>query len=1103
MATTLTCLRCGSDLEEGDRYCAACGVESFRCRSCGQQLLPTDLTCPHCGTTAEHAVAATTGPLGEPPVETDLADIVARLRRATLGEYEIGRELGRGGMAAVFSAHDLALDRKVAIKVMSPGLVLGEGMTERFKQEAITVAQLHHPSIVSVYSVRQSEGLHFFVMQYVEGRSLEQVLQQTRCLPLPVARSILYQVGSALAYAHRSRVIHRDVKPGNILIDQDGNAVVTDFGIAKAAERPVNTLTGALVGTPAYMSPEQCAGGEVSGLSDQYSLGAVAYEMVTGEAPFTGSTLTVMQAHVERAPRPIAELSPDCPPDVADAIHRMLEKDPAARWPRMVDALTALGAEALPEEHQLRGELARHAAGAGSVPPDPTTPTSPAPRTRRSGRISAPYRSVGGISIMPAPAGFEVGDSFTLVAVLRGQHGTRLPPRAVEWTTDDASVLRLDGRTALATAVAPGTAMVTATCKNVSARLRVDVSPPRADDIVIEPLLEPLQAGEEVRLDATPRDKHGWPVYRPVAWSSADERIAEVTAGGTILGRAPGTVRLTAAVDDARASIVIPVLPPRVVTVDIADPPSGLTVGQTIRVGATPLDRVNAPLPGRPIAWSSSDPSVVAVTEAGELTAIRPGSAVLTASCEGVRAILRIGVAAPPQPPAPDQARPLVVPRRRSRRARRRALLAGATVLAAGGAWVVLRPGPLDDRAGAAPAAYTGGEVAVDTATPVAVVITRRPVRSLRPDSATTLVAEARDAAGRVLPGVGIAWSSSDSTIASVDRGSGRVRAIRPGRVLVAASSGTGRDSVVISVRRAGARSPSVGSILIATPPTLRAGDSVALRAIVRDLRGDSLPGAEVSWTSSNPGVASVDTLTGMARGHQPGTALVQARSGSESSSTELTVLSSPIAAIQILGARPMAVGETLALRVTVNDGRDTDPSDVPVSWASSDSTIAAVDPVSGEVAGRAPGSVRISATADAATAWIRLTVLPRPTPLASPADPTEGRLAVGVEQCYGAVEAGDLTRLQALWHPESGADGDRLRRLARVLREYRAVVGERIDHAPVLGPESAYIEFGVPLRWREPSGPRASTPVFRAEFVRAAGRWELSSCRILRSSGF
>jgi len=1107
MATTLTCLRCGGDLDDGDRYCAACGVESFRCKSCGQQLLPTDLTCPHCGTTAEHAVAAATAAEPAEP-STDLDDIIARLRRATLGEYEIGRELGRGGMAAVFSAHDLALDRKVAIKVMSPGLVLGGGMTERFKQEAITVAQLHHPSIVSVHSVRQAEGLHFFVMQYVEGRSLEQVLQQARRLPLPMIRSILYQVGSALAYAHRARVVHRDVKPANIRIDQDGNAVVTDFGIAKAAERPANTLTGALVGTPAYMSPEQCAGGEVSGLSDQYSLGAVAYEMVTGEAPFAGSTLTVMQAHVERTPRPIAELTPDCPPGVAAAIHRMLEKDPAGRWPRMADALTALGAEALSEEHPLRSELARHAMGAGSAPSDPTTPTSPAPRTRRSGRISAPYRSVGGISIMPAPARLEVGDSFTLVAVLRGQHGTRLPPRAVEWSIDDQTVLRLDGRTALATALAPGTAIVTATCKSVSARLRVDVSPPRADDIVIEPLLEPLQAGEEVRLDATPRDKHGWPVYRPVVWSSADERVAEVTPQGTIVGRAPGTVRLTAAVDDARASIVIPVLPPRVVTVDIADPPGALTAGQTSTVRATPLDRANAPLPGRPIAWSSSDPSVVAVTETGALTALRPGSAVITASCEGVRAIFRIGVAAPlpPPPPAQDRGRPLVVPRRRSRRARRRALLAGAAVLAGGGLWLMLRPTPLEDRGGAAPAAtYAGSAVGVDTSMPVAVVITQRPTRPLRPDSAISLAAEARDGSGRLISSPHLVWSSSDSTIAHVDRGTGRVRAIRPGRVLVAASSGTGRDSVVVSVRRAGSRVPAVGSILIAAPPALRAGDSIALRAAVRGPGGDSLPGAEITWASSNPLVASVDALTGMAHAHQPGTALILARSGTESSFAELTVLSNPIAAIQILGARPMAVRETLALRVTVNDGQNSELSDAPVSWASSDSSIATVDPVTGEVVGRAPGSVRVSATADAATAWIRLTVLPRPTPLASPesTDPAEARLLGGIQQCYGAVASRDLARLQALWRPEPGADAERLRRLGRVLCEYRADVGERIEHAPVMGLESASMEFAVPLSWREPAGQRASTPVFHAEFVRAADRWELSSCRILPSSGF
>ena len=131
----------------------------------------------------------------------------------------------------------------------------------------------------------QAEGLHFFVMRAIQGRSLEQVIQQAGKLPMPIVLSILSQVGSALAYAHRFRVVHRDIKPANILIDEDGNAVVTDFGIAKAAESPSHTHTGALVGTPAYMSPEQCNSEEVSGATDQYALGVVAYEMMTGCRP--------------------------------------------------------------------------------------------------------------------------------------------------------------------------------------------------------------------------------------------------------------------------------------------------------------------------------------------------------------------------------------------------------------------------------------------------------------------------------------------------------------------------------------------------------------------------------------------------------------------------------------------------------------------------------------------------------------------------------------------------------------------------------------------------------------------------------------------------
>ena len=141
-------------------------------------------------------------------------------------------------MAAVYLARDLALNRRVAIKVMAPGLMLGHGMVERFRQEAVTVANLQHAHIVSIYAVRALDDLHFFVMQFVPGRTLEGVLREGGPLPIPVIRAWLYQVGAALGYAHRRGVIHRDVKPGNILLNADGEAIVTDFGIAKVAEMP-------------------------------------------------------------------------------------------------------------------------------------------------------------------------------------------------------------------------------------------------------------------------------------------------------------------------------------------------------------------------------------------------------------------------------------------------------------------------------------------------------------------------------------------------------------------------------------------------------------------------------------------------------------------------------------------------------------------------------------------------------------------------------------------------------------------------------------------------------------------------------------------------
>jgi serine/threonine protein kinase len=1040
-----------------------------------------------------------------------MADIVERLRRATLGEFEIGRELGRGGMAVVFLAHEISLDRRVAIKVMSPGLLMGEGMVERFKHEAITIAHLHHPNIVSVYSVRQAEGLHFFVMRYVQGRSLEHVVQRAGRLPLPVVRAVMHQVGSALTYAHRSRVVHRDVKPGNILIDEEGNAVVTDFGIAKAAERPSRTLTGALVGTPAYMSPEQCSGGEVSGASDQYSLGAVLYELLTGVPLFAGSTLTVMQAHVERPPPRIRERCDECPPEVEAAILRMLDKDPAARWPRLADAMAALGAAPLADDDPLRADLTRWVSSEGGSSLSGTpTPTSPAPRTRASG-VGGSARAVGGISIMPAPANLETGDSFSLVAVIRGEHGTRLPPRAVRWSTDAPDILRIDGTGGIATALAPGTAVVTASCKEVTALLRVEVATPRADDIVIEPMSEPLHVGDEIRLEATPKDKRGWPVYRPVTWHSADPGVAAVTPHGTIAGLASGTVRISAALDDARASLVIPVLPPRVVAVDIVDPPTSVVAGRTFVLTATPLDHANNPLPRRAVVWTTSDVNVALATSEGWVAALRPGAVVLTATCEGVRASVRIGVVAEASPlPLEPAHRP--ASHRRSRRGRRRTMLAGLAAVAAGLVWLTVRPGTVTDPTSGRrrAAGYAAGGVGVDSATPSRVTITSRPTRALRPDSALQLVAEVREAGGRLVPGVAVAWSSGDSTVARVDRSSGQVRGVRPGRVQIVATHGSGRDSLVITVRRRGARVPVVSSIAIAPLPPLRAGDEATLGAVVLGVKGDTLQGAEITWSSSNPQVATVDALTGVARGLEPGTTQVVARSGADTSLAELTVVPGSAASLQILGARPMAVGEALHLRVLARDGRGGALTGMAVEWATSDADVATVDETAGIVVARAPGSARITARSEGASTWILLTVVPRPEPLAT-AEPDGGRprteagLETGVEECYQALRSRDMRRVRALWRPTSETDEDNLKRLGRVLQAGggSTAVGDRADGASMVGFESASVEFSVPLTSRDPSGGRTGRADFRAEFALNAGRWEMSSCRMVGSPSF
>ena len=279
--------------------------------------------------------------------------LLDRLVVAVGTQYLVDAEIGRGGMAVVYRARDLRLNRRVAIKVLPPELAFNADVRERFLREAQTSAQLAHPGIVPIYTVGEAEGLVFFVMALVDGETLGERLLRERRLPLEQVRSILMDVADALAYAHAHGVVHRDIKPDNIMLERGtGRSVVTDFGIARAAAGDSRlTVTGVAIGTPAYMSPEQALGErELDGRSDIYSLGIIGYQMLAGEPPFRASnTPAMLVKHVSEAPRPLELLRPDVPRDLAHAIARALAKRPEDRWPDATAFRDALsGTRAVP-----------------------------------------------------------------------------------------------------------------------------------------------------------------------------------------------------------------------------------------------------------------------------------------------------------------------------------------------------------------------------------------------------------------------------------------------------------------------------------------------------------------------------------------------------------------------------------------------------------------------------------------------------------------------------------------------------------------------------------------------------------------------------------
>jgi predicted Ser/Thr protein kinase len=353
----LECFRCHTPVPEHSRFCSSCGADVSGA-----------------GTDAS----------------TSSVDVVReRLARVVEGKYRIERLLGKGGMGAVFLAHDLTLEREVAIKVLPPDVAQDDQVVRRFHQEAKTAAKLDHPNIIPIYRVESEGGLNYFVMKYIAGTSLEDLLDKNEPLPVADIQRILWEAACALGHAHQRGVVHRDVKPANIMFDHDGRVMLTDFGISKALQAATGfTATGMIIGTPHYMAPEQGKGAPVDGRADQYSLGVVGYRMITAELPFGGDSVhTIIYKHIYEEPPLASAKRPGIPGSLTAAISRALSKDPDLRFPTMEDFATAVWPEqpvASPAKGRARGPGPVRPRAAADAPTQITgAPTTPLPGAGR------------------------------------------------------------------------------------------------------------------------------------------------------------------------------------------------------------------------------------------------------------------------------------------------------------------------------------------------------------------------------------------------------------------------------------------------------------------------------------------------------------------------------------------------------------------------------------------------------------------------------------------------------------------------------------------------------------------------------------------------
>ena len=808
-----------------------------------------------------------------------------RLAEAVSPKYEIIRFLGYGGMAGVYLAHEVNLARPVAIKVMSPALMMDDRLVARFRQEARTTAKLNHSNIVTVYDVGEENGLFFYSMRYVAGRSLADVMPDLEApLEFPIIQHWLTEIGNALDYAHHGGVTHRDIKPSNILLNAQGDALVTDFGIAKVVDEPSLTQTGVIVGTPAYMSPEQCSSGDVTGASDQYSLGAVAYLLITGKPPFAGPTAVVLQRQLSDTPNPMESLRPDCPPKLAEVVTRMLAKDPAARYGSIGEAIEAMGPTHLSRNHALRARMAEISAtvaelkleaGASSVqtgeilelsaiPYDGTgrplrrethwLTSDPSIARIQGGRLEA--ISTGQvmvtarceraedsllIHIIPvplhrldvgkAPALVHPGDTFLLEATPLSAAGQVLADRPVTWSSDDTTVLTVssEGRVE---AKAVGSATVWARCEEEAVAVEVAVTLRPVAQIAVAGAEKRITVGDVLDLVATPKAADGTVLAdRRVDWRSSAPDVVRIKRDGKLQAMGAGQATIEIQSEETVVSLVIEVRPVPVHSVKVVSPPASLVKGESWNGSAVALDADGGRLEGREVRWTSTNPKVAAVDSDGSLQAVGAGRSTITASCG-----------------------------------------------AAADSFVL----QVEQR-------------------PVAQLELEAPETSLQVGQTVALEVSARSADGEYLEDRTMVWTSGNPDVARVGA-AGVVEGLKPGVATITATCGRAAKSLVIQVFPI-----PVHHIDLAVPfNELEVGDRVGLSATPVSAEGEKLTERTIVWSSSDPGVATVDD-TGFVAAVGDGAAAITASCDGVEAFARVTVRDPAAAVTEVFVAPPGA----------------------------------------------------------------------------------------------------------------------------------------------------------------------------------------------------